>query len=141
MFKIEKVVINGAGNPQRTSVVGFVNCNFKDLADKIIRIYSALAKSGSLYYKLRGQNISVKYVFTEVIVSEIPSIVAKAEFIIKHNVENANEYIRTLNKAARVSNKKQLKKDDNLLEYINVGDYMFNVKPDVVIEDNKVIVG
>lgn len=141
MFKIEKVVINGAGNPQMTSVVGFVNCSFKDLADKLIKSYSALAKSDSLYYKLRGQNISVNYVFTEVIVSEISSIVAKAEFVIKQNVENANKYIRTLNKATRVSNKKQLKKDDNLLEYINVGDYMFNVKPDVVIENNRIIVG
>lgn len=140
MFRIEKVIVNGAGNALRSAVVGFVNCGTGELLDNLVKTYSALAKSDSLYYKLRGQDTTVEYVFTKIEVAEVSALVDRAKLAIVNNVQSANKHIDFVNKAVSVSNKKRLKPNDNLIKHIDVGDYMFGVQPDVMIAEDKIVV-
>lgn len=133
MFEIRKEIVNSIGNVQRSGQVGFVNCTKDELISSIANNYYNLARAETLYYKLRGQSYTVRYVFIYRNLASIADAVKHAKANIKACVNEANEYIKTANSAYKESNKKRGLKDKSMaLKPVDIKDFMWADKAGVV---------
>lgn len=110
MFEIRKEIVNSIGNVQRSEQIGFVNCTKDELISSIANNYYNLARADTLYYKLRGQSYTVRYVFIYKSLATIADAVKHAKANIKARVDEANEYITAANAAYKESNKREVLK-------------------------------
>lgn len=133
MFEIRKEVVNSIGNVQRSEQIGFVNCTKDELIGSIANNYYNLARADTLYYKLRGQSYTVRYVFIYKSLATIADAVKHAKADIKARVDEANEYIKTANAAYKESNKKRGLRDKSMvLKPVDIKDFMWADKAGVV---------
>ena len=113
--------------------IGFVNCTKDELISSIANNYYNLACADTLYYKLRGQSYTVRYVFIYKSLATIADAVKHANADIKARVDEANEYIKTANAAYKESNKKRGLKDKSMvLKPVDIKDFMWTDKAGVV---------
>lgn len=140
MFEIRKEIVNSIGNVQRSEQIGFVDCTKDELISSIANNYYNLARADTLYYKLRGQSYTVRYVFIYKNLSTIANVIKYSKAIIKARVDEANEYITVANSAYKESNKKRGLKDKSMvLKPVDIKDFMWADKAGVA-EDGYVIV-
>lgn len=133
MFEIRKEIVNAIGNVQRSEHIGFVDCSKDDVINRLAKIYHGLARANTLYYKVRGQSYTVKYVFKYTAVADIDTVLKLANAEIKLNVANANEYIDAANLVYKQSNKRRGIKDKSLtMQKYKVEDYYLNVEKHVI---------
>lgn len=129
MFEIRKEIVNTIGNVQRSEHIGFVNCFKDDVINRLAKTYYNLARANTLYYKVRGQSYTVRYVFKYTVVADIDTVLKLANAEIKLNVANANEYIDTANLVYKQSNKRRGIKDKSLtIQKYKLEDYYLNVE-------------
>lgn len=127
MFEIRKEVVNAIGNVQSSEHIGFVDCSEDDVINRLSKIYCNLARANTLYYKVRGQSYTVRYVFVHTAVADINTALKLANAEIKLNIANANEYIADANRAYKHSNHKRGIIDNSmLLTAIDVNDYLWD---------------
>lgn len=127
MFEIRKEIVNAIGNVQRSEHIGFVNCSKGDIINRLAKTYYNLARANTLYYKVRGQSYTVRYVFKYTAVADIDTVLKLANAEIKLNVANANEYIDTANLVYKQSNKRRGIKDKSLtMQKYKLEDYYWN---------------
>lgn len=139
MFEIRKEVVNSIGNVQRSEQIGFVNCTKDELISNLSNNYYNLARADTLYYKLRGQSYTVRYVFIYKSLATIADTVKHAKANISTRVNEANEYIKTANTAYKESNKKRGLRDKSmLLKPVDIKDFIWVDKAGVV-EDGYVL--
>ena len=133
MFEIRKEIVNAIGNVQRSDRIGFVNCSKDDVINRLAKTYYNLARANTLYYKVRGQSYTVRYVFKYTAVADINAVLKLANAEIKLNVANANEYIDAANAAYKQSNKRRGIRDKSLaMQKYKVEDYYVNVEKHVI---------
>lgn len=133
MFEIRKEIVNSIGNVQRSGQVGFVNCTKDELISSIANNYYNLARAETLYYKLRGQSYTVRYVFIYRNLASIADAVKHAKANIKACVNEANEYIKTANATYKKSNKKRGIGDKSMaLKPVDIKDFMWADKAGTV---------
>lgn len=127
MFEIRKEVVNTIGNVQSSEIIGYVDCNLEDIINRLSKIYCNLARANTLYYKLRGQSYTIRYIFINTPLADIDTVIALAKADIKVKVEYANDYIEEANRAYKYSNRKRGIVDNSmLLDKIDVNDYLWN---------------
>lgn len=129
MFEIRKEIVNSIGNVQRSEQIGFVDCTKDELISSISNDYYNLARAETLYYKLRGQSYTVRYVFIYRNLASIADAVKHAKANIKARVDEANEYIKTANATYKKSNKKRGIRDKSMaLKPVDIKDFMWTDK-------------
>lgn len=127
MFEIRKEIVNAIGNVQRSEHIGFVNCSKDDIINRLAKTYYNLARANTLYYKVRGQSYTVRYVFKYTAVADVITVLRLANAEIKLNVANANEYIDTANLVYKQSNKQRGIRDKSLtMQKYKLEDYYWN---------------
>lgn len=127
MFEIRKEVVNAVGNVQSSEFIGYVDCNLEDVINCLSKVYCNLARAKTLYYKLRGQSYTVRYIFINTPLADIDTVIALAKADIKANVEYANDYIEKANRAYKHSNRKRgIVNNSMLLATIDVNDYLWD---------------
>ena len=127
MFEIRKEVVNAIGNVQSSEHIGFVDCSEDDVINRLSKIYCNLARANTLYYKLRGQSYTVRYVFIHIPLADIDTVITLANSDIRANVAFANDYIAKANRAYKHSNHKRGISDNSmLLAEIDVNDYLWD---------------
>lgn len=135
MFEIRKEIVNAIGNIQRSEHIGFVDCSKDDVINRLAKTYYNLARTNTLYYKVRGQSYTVRYVFLYQPLDDINIALKFANEEIKLNVANTNEYIDAANLAYKQSNKRRGIKDKSLtMQKYKVEDYYW-YDENHVIED------
>lgn len=135
MFEIRKEIVNAIGNVQRSEHIGFVNCSKDDVINRLAKTYYNLARANTLYYKVRGQSYTVRYVFIHKVVADINTVLKLANAEIKQNVANANEYIDAANLAYKQSNKRRGIRDKSLtMQKYKVEDYYWYDENHVIEE-------
>lgn len=133
MFEIRKEIVNAIGNVQRSEHIGFVNCSKDDVINRLAKTYYNLARANTLYYKVRGQSYTVRYVFKYTTVADTDTVLKLANAEIKLNVANANEYIDTANLVYKQSNKRRGIKDKSFtMQKYKLEDYYLNVEKHAV---------
>ena len=133
MFEIRKEIVNAIGNVQRSEHIGFVNCSKDDVINRLAETYYNLARANTLYYKVRGQSYTVRYVFIHTPVADVNTVIKLANADIKLKVELANEYIDAANLVYKQSNKRRGIKDKSLaMQKYKVEDYYVNVEKHVI---------
>ena len=133
MFEIRKEIVNAIGNVQRSEHIGFVDCSKDDVINRLAKTYYNLARANTLYYKVRGQSYTVRYVFKYTVVADANTVIKLANADIKLKVELANEYISTANAAYKQSNKRRGIRDKSLtMQKYKVEDYYLNVEKHAV---------
>jgi len=126
MFEIRKEIVNSIGNVQRSEQIGFVDCTKDELISSIANNYYNLARADTLYYKLRGQSYTVRYVFIYRNLASIANAVKHAKANIKARIDEANEYIKTANAIYKKSNKKRGIGDKSMaLKPVDIKDFMW----------------
>jgi len=139
MFEIRKEVVNSIGNVQRSEQIGFVNCTKDELISNLSNNYYNLARADTLYYKLRGQSYTVRYIFIYKSLATIADAIKRAKADISSRINEANEYIKTANAAYKESNKKRGLRDKSLvLKPVDIKDFIWVDKAGV-IEDGYVL--
>ena len=127
MFEIRKEIVNAIGNVQHSEHIGFVDCSKDDVINRLAKTYYNLARANTLYYKVRGQSYTVRYVFKYTAVADVNTVIKLANAEIKLNVANANEYIDAANLVYKQSNKRRGIKDKSLtMKKYKVEDYYWN---------------
>lgn len=133
MFEIRKEIVNAIGNVQRSEHIGFVNCSKDDVINRLAKTYYNLARANTLYYKVRGQSYTVRYVFKHTPVADINTVLKLANAEIKQNVAQANEYIDAANLAYKQSNKRRGIRDKSLtMQKYKVEDYYWDNEKHVI---------
>ena len=133
MFEIRKEIVNAIDNVQRSEHIGFVDCSKDDVINRLAKTYYNLARANTLYYKVRGQSYTVRYVFKYTAVADANTVIKLANADIKLKVELANEYISTANAAYKQSNKRRGIRDKSLtMQKYKVEDYYLNVEKHAV---------
>lgn len=124
MFEIRKEIVNAIGNVQHSEHIAFVDCSKDDIINRIAKTYYNLACTDTLYYKVRGQSYTVRYVFKYIAVADVMTVLKFANKEIKLNVANANEYIDAANLVYKQSNKQRGIRDKSLImQKYKVEDY------------------
>lgn len=142
MFEIRKEIVNSIGNVQRSEQIGFVNCTKDELINYILNNYYNLARADTLYYKLRGQSYTVRYVFIYKNLITIADTVNYTKANIKAHIDEANEYIKTANMAYKESNKRRGLRDKSMmLKPVDIKDFMWADKAGVDEDGYVLIVG
>lgn len=132
MFEIKREIVNSIGNVQRSEQIGFINCTKDELIGSLSNNYYNLARADTLYYKLRGQSYTVRYVFIYKSLATIADAVKHAKANIKARVDEANEYIKTANVAYKESNKKRGLRDKSMvLKPVDINDFIWADKAGV----------
>lgn len=114
MFEIKKEVVNSIGNIQRSERIGFVDCTKEELINVLANNYRKLACANTLYYKLRGQSLTVRYKFVYRNPMSIADAISTSNAEIAYRIDEANEYIRKANAAYKQSNRRRGIKDNSL---------------------------
>lgn len=114
MFEIKMEIVNSAGNVQRSKRIGFVNCTKDELINVLANNYCKLACANTLYYKLRGQSLTVRYRFIHRNSMSIDEAISASNAEIAYRVAEANDYIREANAAYKESNRRRGIRDNSL---------------------------
>lgn len=133
MFEIRKEIVNSIGNVQHSEHIAFVDCSKDDVINRLAKTYYNLARASTLYYKVRGQSYTVRYVFVHTPLADINTVLKLANAEIKLNVANANEYIDAANLAYKQSNKQRGILDKSLtMQKYKVEDYYWYDEKNVI---------
>lgn len=114
MFEIKREIVNSIGNVQRSERIGFVDCTEDELKNVLLNNYRKLACANTLYYKLRGQSLSVHYKFIYRNPMSIIDAINAVKTEIAYRVAEANDYIREANAAYKESNRRRGIRDNSL---------------------------
>lgn len=114
MFEIKREIVNSIGNVQRSECIGFVDCTKDELINVLANNYHKLACADTLYYKLRGQSLTVRYRFIYRNLMSIADAISASNTEIAYRVAEANDYIREANAAYKESNRRRGIKDNSL---------------------------
>lgn len=140
MIEVRKEIVEAGENIKSSVVIGYLDNTTGSVAN-FSNVISALAKTETLHYKLRGSNTYVRYVFKEKTVTNVIDFAIKAKGLIADNIGNANKYIDHLNKALRVSNRKAgLKADVNVINNVSIEDFADASDVSIDIDNNIVII-
>lgn len=133
MFEIRKEIVNAIGNVQHSEHIAFVDCSKDDVINHLAKTYYNLARTDTLYYKVRGQSYTVRYVFSYIPLDNINIALKFANEEIKLNVARANEYIDAANLAYKQSNKQRGIRDKSLtMQKYKVEDYYWCDEKNVI---------
>lgn len=142
MFEIRKEIVNSIGNVQRSEQIGFVDCTKEDVINRLSKTYYNLAKANTLYYKIRGQSYTVRYVFIHKAVANIETAIKLANAEIRLNVDCANEYIKSANAVYKESNKKRGLRDKSMmLKPVDIKDFMWVDKAGIAEDGYVLMIG
>lgn len=142
MFEIRKEIVNAIGNVQRSEHIGFVDCSKDDIINRLAKTYYNLARTDTLYYKVRGQSYTVRYVFVHTAIADINTVLKLANAEIKLNIANANEYIDAANLAYKQSNKRRGIRDKSLtMQKYKVEDYYWDNEKHVIEDGYCLLIG
>lgn len=114
MFEIKREIVNSIGNVQRSERIGFVDCTEDELKNVLLNNYRKLACANTLYYKLRGQSLAVRYRFIYRNLMSIADAITAVKAEIAYRVDEANDYIREANAAYKESNRRRGIRDNSL---------------------------
>lgn len=142
MFEIRKEIVNAIGNVQRSEHIGFVDCSKDDVINRLAKTYYNLARASTLYYKVRGQSYTVRYVFVHTPLADINTVLKLANAEIKLNIANTNEYIDAANLAYKQSNKRRGIRDKSLImRKYKVEDYYWDDGKHVIEDGYCLLIG
>ena len=140
MIEVRKEIIEAGESIKSSTVVAYLDNTTGSVAN-FSYVISTLAKSETLYYKLRGSKTYVRYVFKEKPVTNVIDFAIKAKGLIADNIGNANKHIDRLNKALKASNRKAgIKADVNVVNNVSIEDFADDSDVTIDVDNNIVII-
>lgn len=143
MFTIIEQTVNAAGNVVDSHNLGIIDCTRDELISKVAQNFHRLANAYNLHYKVLGSDYTVQYQFQSVVAHTMSNLYRFVDIAIGESIAETNAYIDELNRAVRVSNKRNnRKRGTNVVNHANAKDYLAgDGKPaTVTLIDNSVIV-
>lgn len=139
MFKITKQTINSS-KTIISSKEQSIDCSSFELKYSIIPRLHNLVAVENKEHSLKQTRLRVQYTIECIKAYNCTEYKNYIDSAIKEKVDSINNYISYINGAARVSNRKNMKNNDNLVQIITIEDFN-NLKRDLELDiDDKIII-
>lgn len=139
MYKVTKQTINSS-KTIISSKEAFVDCSSFEFKYSIIPRLHNLVAIENKEHSLKQTRLNVRYVIECIKGYNCTEYKDYIDSAIKERVDNINNYISYINGAAKVSNRKNMRNNDNLVQIITIEDFS-NIEIDLELDvNNKIII-
>lgn len=115
MFEIRKEIVNSIGNVQHYEIIAYLNCNNNDNITPLVKDFNLVAQAETIKYKLRGQDLYVRYCFIYKSLISYGELAKHAFKLINKAVDDANRTVHDANTNYKYSaRKRHIKADDEI---------------------------
>lgn len=116
MFEIRKEIVNSAGNVQRYKIIAHLGCDNHDNITPLVKKFNRVAQAETIKYKLRGQDLYVRYCFIYKPLTSYMELAKYAFKLINEAVDVANRTVHNANANYKYSARKRNIKADDVVE-------------------------
>lgn len=116
MFEIRKEIVNSIGNVQHYEIITYLNCDNHDNITPLVKDFNRVAQAETIKYKLRGQDLYVRYCFIYKPLSSYAELAKRAFKLINEAVDVANRTVHDANANYKYSARKRHIKADDAIE-------------------------
>lgn len=125
MFEIRKEIVNSAGNVQHYKIIAHLDCDNHDNITPLVKDFNRAAQAETVKYKLRGQDLYVRYCFIYKPLTSYAELAKYAFKLINEAVDAANRTVHDANANYKYSaRKRHIKADDVVEKKYNVQQFL-----------------